>query len=141
MSLEKVDYSNLEINGDNALESKKNVTKPYVMKYVTNGILHSTNVVSKSKKYVSFKEFVDDEFKNDELIHKMQNQYADFLQVPDTISSEIRELARTITAGTEKKSEKVKKIIDYLSKNYKYTLKVSEVPKNTRESKLYCRKF
>lgn len=56
--------------------------------------------------------------------------YEKYLQLPENLSTDIYARVDSITKGCTTDFEKVQKIKEYLSKNYKYSLKVSEVPKD-----------
>lgn len=75
--------------------------------------------------------------------------YKKYLQLPDNISPEIYKLVYDITKDSKNDLEKVKKIKDYLSKNYSYSIKVSDLPEGKEfvdyflftEKKGYCTYF
>lgn len=80
---------------------------------------------------------------------RIKDNYYMYLQVPGNISPKIYSLAEKITRNCSSSSEKVLKIQDYLSKNYKYSLDVSNVPAGKEfldyflftEKKGYCTYF
>lgn len=75
--------------------------------------------------------------------------YKKYLQLPDNISSAIYKLVYDITKDSKNDLEKVKKIKDYLSSNYTYSIKVSDLPEGKEfvdyflftEKKGYCTYF
>ena len=84
-----------------------------------------------------------------EVSEQARSQYKEFLQLPDNISNRTIELVNTITKDKHGSYDKARAIFDYLSLNYKYTLDVSEVPKEQEfldyflftEKKGYCTYF
>jgi len=77
------------------------------------------------------------------------NKYEKYLQLPENISPDIYELVNKITRDCRTPSDKVISIVNYLSKNYKYSLDVSKVPEGKEfieyflfdERKGYCTYF
>lgn len=80
---------------------------------------------------------------------KVKDRYSKYLQLPDNISPRTYELVEAITKDCKSDGEKVKRISDYLSRNYTYTLDVSELPNKKEfvdyflftEKKGYCTYF
>ncbi|ERI95624.1 transglutaminase-like protein [Clostridiales bacterium oral taxon 876 str. F0540] len=78
-----------------------------------------------------------------------KRQYKKYLEVPENILPEVYELVEDITKNCSSNSEKIESIRNYLSKNYKYSLDVSDVPENREfvdyflftEKKGYCTYF
>ncbi|HEY8362132.1 MAG TPA: transglutaminase domain-containing protein [Tissierellaceae bacterium] len=72
-----------------------------------------------------------------------------YLQVPDNISKQIKDLVKAIVEGKKTDYEKAVAIESYLRENYKYTYDVEEVPDNVEfihhflfnEKKGYCTYF
>lgn len=56
--------------------------------------------------------------------------YSRYLQMPSTIPSRVKQLARDITAGKRSNYDKIKAIESYLSQNYSYTLSPAPTPKD-----------
>lgn len=77
------------------------------------------------------------------------DNYKDYLQLPDNISSRVYDLVFSLTKDKKTNSQKVQAIRDYLQKNYPYTLKVSPIPDGQEfldfflftEKKGYCTYF
>lgn len=75
--------------------------------------------------------------------------YKKYLQLPDNISPAIYKLVYDITKDSKNDLDKVKKIKDYLSSNYTYSIKVSNLPEGKEfvdyflftEKKGYCTYF
>ncbi len=68
-----------------------------------------------------------------ELTHEMESPdtfYERYTQVPDTVTSRVRELAKDITSGKSNNYDKAKAIETYLSKNYPYTLAPGTPPRS-----------
>lgn len=78
-----------------------------------------------------------------------EDNYKDYLQYPESISMEIKALVYDITKDCKTNFQKVQAIKKYLSSNYKYSLEVSEIPKDREfvdyflnvEKKGYCTYF
>jgi len=78
-----------------------------------------------------------------------QQKYPEYLQVPDNVNDQYSELVLNIVKDCTTNYEKVQKIKEYLSKNYKYSLDVGEVPEGRDfidyflnvEKKGYCTYF
>lgn len=87
--------------------------------------------------------------KNNVSQYYYEQNYGNYLQVPDNISYRVRLLVNDITKDYKSSYEKVQAIKSYLSKNYKYTLEVPEVPEGKEfldyflftEKKGYCTYF
>jgi hypothetical protein len=79
----------------------------------------------------------------------MKEKYTKYLQVPDNISIKVHELVESITKEAKTNGEKVKKIQEYLTKNYRYSLVVGDIPEGKEfiehflftEQKGYCTYF
>lgn len=76
-------------------------------------------------------------------------KYGDYLQMPNSVPERVYELTYDIVAGSRSSEEKVERIINYLNKNYQYTLEVFDVPEGRDfvdyflfdEKKGYCTYF
>lgn len=76
-------------------------------------------------------------------------QYQKYLEVPENISPEVYKLVKSITNNCKDNKEKIESIQSYLTKNYKYSLDVSDVPEDREfvdyflftEKKGYCTYF
>jgi transglutaminase-like putative cysteine protease len=119
-----VDAGNLSVFYDDIPTFLSNdfVTKSYTVNFYND----------KSDINVIFK---DDYLKSigteNELIPQFYSQNKNkYLQIPLNLNPNIYPLAYLITKDCKTDFERVEKIKEYLSKNYKYSLKVSEVPKN-----------
>lgn len=76
-------------------------------------------------------DFIDNgESGNERIKQYYSNSYKGYLQLPDNISPSIYMLVENITKDCKTNFEKVEKIKKYLNANYKYSLKVSEIPKD-----------
>ena len=67
---------------------------------------------------------------NERINQYYSRSYKGYLQLPSNLSPDIYNLVENITKDCNTNFQKVEKIKEYLSSNYKYSLKVSEVPKN-----------
>jgi hypothetical protein len=78
-----------------------------------------------------------------------KDKYRKYLQIPDNVSLEIYNLVHDITKDCKTPTDKITAIESYLSKNYKYSLEVVEVPEGEEfishflfgEKKGYCTYF
>lgn len=76
-------------------------------------------------------------------------KYRDYLQMPNSVPRRVYELTYNIVNGSKSSEEKVERIMDYLNKNYQYTLEVFDVPEGKDfvdyflfdEKKGYCTYF
>lgn len=59
---------------------------------------------------------------------RFAKKYDDYLQIPTNISERTYDLVESIIGDSETSYEKVRKIKEYLSKNYPYSTEVTEVP-------------
>jgi hypothetical protein len=145
---------NLDIEGndiyydkDLTYEAKKNITDRYNVIYTP--YKESYGVISNS---VNGKEYrdLDNEYayclqRNPDIMSK----YGDYLQLPDNIPKRVYELVDKITSGCRTNGEKVESIYIYLRNTYKYSLNVSDIPKDQEfvdyflftEKKGYCTYF
>lgn len=81
--------------------------------------------------------------------YDVEEKYKAYLQVPDNVPTEVSDLVQQITTGSVSSAEKAIKIKNYLKQNYKYSLDVSDVPKDKEfvsyflfdEKKGYCTYF
>ncbi|MFN3870227.1 MAG: transglutaminaseTgpA domain-containing protein [Aquificaceae bacterium] len=65
---------------------------------------------------------------------------SDYLQVPETIGPAIRSLAQNLSKGTTRDEEKLKKVVEYFSKGYQYTLKLEKYEGDPLEYFLFVAK-
>lgn len=81
--------------------------------------------------------------------YKVQEKYKDYLQVPSIVPLTVYNTVYDLVKGAKNDAEKVSRIQAYLKNNFKYTLDVSEVPKDQefisyflfKEKKGYCTYF
>ena len=138
----EVDKGNVYFDSTPTFMSNDYVEKSYSVKF--RNINPNSDVISN-----------DEYFKQIGLGMAIPSQYYHdnfkaYLQYPeDKISTEIIELVYNITKDCRTNFEKVQKINEYLSKNYKYSLDVSDIPKGREfvdyflnvEKKGYCTYF
>ncbi len=88
---------------------------------------------------------------NQQIITRGRNKYtgafySKYTQIPDSVTDRTKELVYKIVDGAQNDLEKVERIKNYLSKNYSYSLEVSNVPTDAdfvdyflfNEKKGYC---
>lgn len=88
---------------------------------------------------------------NQQIVTRGRNRYtgafySKYTQVPDSVTDRTKELVYKIVEGAQNDLEKVERIKNYLSKNYSYSLEVSDVPADAdfvdyflfNEKKGYC---
>ena len=132
---------------DNSLLSEHFISEPYELEFYSGS---SSFEITNNRVNNEVKKVMDglyDEYKVK--AGPTINGYKDYLQVPDNVSNNLRELVKNITKDSNSESDKVSKIREYLSANYKYSLKVSDVPQGSEfidyflntEKKGYCTYF
>lgn len=88
---------------------------------------------------------------NQQIVTRGRNKYtgafySKYTQIPDSVTDRTKELVYKIVDGAQNDLEKVERIKNYLSKNYSYSLEVSDVPVDAdfvdyflfNEKKGYC---
>lgn len=129
--------------GNLTIKNSVSVKKSYTVDYYES----SSGIEEFSKGYdsgysISYED-TDKEYSN------IKDCYYMYLEVPDNISPQIYSLVKSITRDCRSSSEKVIRIQDYLSENYKYSLDVSDIPRGKEfldyflftEKKGYCTYF
>ncbi len=79
----------------------------------------------------------------------VKTKYNEYLQMPNSVSERVYKLTYDIIKGSKSSEEKVERIINYLNKNYQYSLEVFDVPEEKDfvdyflfdEKKGYCTYF
>ncbi|MBC8062487.1 MAG: hypothetical protein H7Y18_17725 [Clostridiaceae bacterium] len=123
--------SNVMYNNSNIfmVGNKSNVTIPYTVKFALNE---------------------DEKLDNDVAYGKdISEKYKKYLQVPNNITPKTYNLVNALLKDCKTNEEKIDKINKYLIENYKYSLQVSNVPKDNEfldyflftEKKGYCTYF
>lgn len=92
---------------------------------------------------------IDIDYSGLEKDENLKGKYTKYLQVPDNISPKVYKLVESITKDAKTNGEKVKRIQEYLTKNYQYSLVVSDIPEGKEfvehflftEQKGYCTYF
>lgn len=113
-----------------------------------NGVENFINSKNRSIE-IDYDVSADDRSTIEDYENKVKKPYAPYLALPNNISKEIYNLVATITKDSFSTKEKVQKIYDFLNSNYKYSLDVSEIPKDEeflhyflfKEKKGYCTYF
>ncbi|SHJ85257.1 Transglutaminase-like superfamily protein [Clostridium cavendishii DSM 21758] len=116
----------------NIFYSKIPIKRPYTVKYL------DCNFIKENMKNIKFSKESD----NSSYSLEMEEN----LYIPDTVTPATKKLAYEIVEGCNTNYEKAQKIKDYLTKNYKYTTSVNEVPEGRdfvdyflfEEKKGYC---
>ncbi|GAA0123372.1 hypothetical protein UT300018_26900 [Clostridium faecium] len=173
----KGDYDEIYYNKVPTFLSRSDVTKPYdaiyyiykeyygmsnygdVVETLENMINNKENIrYAHEFNYYNFsiRNFGEERYFFDE-ISKLNNSemktamedYKEYMRVSNTIPSEVYDLTAEIVGDNDTVIEKASSIRNYLSENYPYTLKVSNVPMNEdfvsyflfKEKKGYCTYF
>lgn len=124
------------------LEGKK-IKPAKFMRYNLESIDKSTND--------EYFDFMNNEELSTEKIERIRfdEKYDDYLQIPQNISDRTYNLVENIIGDSETSYDKVKKIKEYLSKNYPYSTEVTDIPEEREfldyflfeERKGYCTYF
>lgn len=136
----KKGYAGYNSDGDYILLGKDTITDPYRVIYYQSslGFDKFSNIYNNN---------INIPYSAGDMA--ITEKYNKYLQLPDNISKEIYDLAKSITKDSKSTTETIYNIQTYLSKNYKYSLNVSEVPDNKEfvdyflfsERKGYCTYF
>jgi len=170
----KGDYNDIYYNKIPTFLSRADVTKPYdAVYYIYNGpygdvvetvesminnkgdirYAHEFNYYNFSIRDFETNERIDIVDEISKLSYEMQramyDDYTKYMQIPSSVPSEVYDLTRQIVGENDTVIEKARSIRNYLSENYPYTLKVSNVPMNSdfvnyflfEEKKGYCTYF
>ncbi|MEW9094385.1 MAG: transglutaminase-like domain-containing protein [Clostridiaceae bacterium] len=81
--------------------------------------------------------------------YNLTDNYKKYLQLPDNIPIKVYHLVEDITKDSPTMNDKIKNIYDFLNKNFKYSLNVSDIPEGKEfvsyflfeEKKGYCTYF
>ncbi|MBU5486053.1 hypothetical protein KQI86_17160 [Clostridium sp. MSJ-11] len=81
--------------------------------------------------------------------YNLTDDYKKYLQLPDNIPRRVYNLVEDITKNSSTVNDKIKDIYDFLNKNFKYSLNVSDIPEGKEfvsyflfeEKKGYCTYF
>lgn len=122
------------------LLGKSTISEPYTIRYYRS----STGIES----FTAAKDtgnLIDYEISS----QSIESAYKAFLQIPEGVSPRTRKLVQQLVSGCSTPDERVERIMDYLKKNYPYSLQVSMVPEDTdfvdyflfSEQKGYCTYF
>lgn len=138
-----IDGTDIYYDKNLSFQASKDITESYKVTYAHYN--DDLGVISNSTYGKEYNE-MDMEY---DYMPNILSKYGEYLQVPDNISKRVYDLVAEITRGCNTKGEKVKKIYEYLKNNYKYSLDVSDVPKNQEfvdyflftEKKGYCTYF
>lgn len=111
----------------------------YTIKYYDNSELGNIRYVTDSKDIEEIKYYRD----------KVADKYNNYLQIPESITPRLYDLVSEITKNCKTTEDKIDSIMNYLSRNYPYSLEVSEVPADEdfvdhflfAEKKGYCTYF
>lgn len=168
----KGDYNEIYYNKIPTFLSRSDVTKPYdAVYYIYNGpygdVVETVESMINNKgdityahefNYYNFSIRDFDEqlyFFNEisklsyEMKTTMEEDYKEYMQVPSSVPLEVYDLTNQIVGENDTVIEKARSIRNYLSENYPYTLKVSNVPMDSdfvnyflfEEKKGYCTYF
>ncbi|WP_461613746.1 transglutaminase-like domain-containing protein [Clostridium sp. Marseille-QA1073] len=170
----KGDYDEIYCDEIPTFLSKTNVNKPYNVIYyiykesygdVTENIenmingkgyigdAHEFNYYNLPTRNFTMddKYYTNDRYSNlDYIIEEiMEKDYLKYMQIPRSVPSQVYDLTHEIIGQDNTVIEKARSIRNYLSENYPYTLKVSNVPMNSdfvnhflfEEKKGYCTYF
>lgn len=137
---------NLYMNKEGDFLSSDILNAPYSIGFYDDRGVYS-NLFHEAKSSRAL-ENMDFEYKRSYLEGEMEN-YKDYLKLPENIPRRVYDLTSKITAKDKNISERLVSIYNYLNKNYKYSLQVSEIPKDREfvdyflfeEKKGYCTYF
>ncbi|WP_315120988.1 transglutaminase-like domain-containing protein [uncultured Clostridium sp.] len=155
-SFKKVNFKNSVSIPDNLNESQKVYITIYPTKINTSTLFAPINTISvnnkKSDVYVNkdkiflsskiikneYKVEFYDSFNNNSVLNinelptikynNLSEDYKEYLQLPDNIPRRVYDLVEDITKDSSTVNGKIKNIYDFLHKNFKYSLNVSDVP-------------
>ncbi|WP_125153422.1 transglutaminase-like domain-containing protein [Clostridium rectalis] len=137
-------------NDENNLISSNVVNKSYTVGFYDDSRKYSVISTSVECKKEFMSDLISYEYKKFKGIYpEKKNQYVKYLQIPENISDRVYKLVEDITEDASNPGEKVIKIYEYLNKNYKYSLNVSNIPEGKEfidyflfeERKGYCTYF
>lgn len=111
----------------------------YAIKYYDNSTFGNISYVTDFENFLDIKQYQDN----------IVDKYNNYLQIPESITPRIYDLVSEITENCTTTEDKIDSIMNYLSRNYPYSLKVSEVPEAEdfvdyflfTEKKGYCTYF
>lgn len=126
------------------LLNDKPVNEPYTITYfLSSTAIEHFDKSDKEKKIIEY-QIGSGDYHNTVLPY-----YKKYLQIPQSITPRTYELVKSLTANCRTADDMVRNIMNYLSKTYPYSLKVSQVPPETdfvdyflfTERKGYCTYF
>lgn len=141
-----INNKTLYINKEGDLLSSKVISTPYTIRFYDDSQKYSKITPDIKKSIVM--DAIDFEYKKSYLEGEMED-YKRYLELPKNIPSRVYDLTKQITSKDNNASESLMSIYNYLNKNYKYSLEVSNIPKNKEfvdhflfeEKKGYCTYF
>lgn len=141
-----IDNKTLYINKEGDLLSSKVISTPYTIRFYDDNGKYS-KIVPKLKDS-KVMDAIDFEYRKSYLEGEMRN-YEKYLELPENIPKRVYDLTKRITAKDNNTSERLISIYNYLNKNYKYSLEVSDIPQDKEfvdyflfeEKKGYCTYF
>ncbi|WP_204598712.1 transglutaminase-like domain-containing protein [Clostridium pascui] len=141
-----IDNKTLYINKEGDLMSSKVISTPYTIRFYDDSQKYSK--ITPDTKNSIVMDAIDFEYKKSYLEGEMEN-YKRYLELPENIPSRVYDLTKQITSKNNNASESLMSIYNYLNKNYKYSLEVSNIPENKEfvdyflfeEKKGYCTYF
>lgn len=136
----------LYINKEGDLLSSKVISTPYTIRFYDDNEKYSKIVPGAKNSKVM--DAIDFEYKRSYMEGEMEN-YKKYLELPKNIPKRVYDLTKQITSKDKNASESLISIYNYLNKNYKYSLEVSDIPQNREfvdyflfeEKKGYCTYF
>lgn len=136
----------LYINKEGDLMSSKVISTPYTIRFYDDNQKYSK--ITPNIKNSIVMDAIDFEYKKSYLEGEMEN-YKRYLELPENIPRRVYDLTKQITSKDNNASESLMTIYNYLNKNYKYSLEVSNIPQDKEfvdhflfeEKKGYCTYF
>ncbi|MBE6066411.1 MAG: transglutaminase domain-containing protein [Clostridium lundense] len=141
-----INNKTLYMNKEGDLLSSKVISTPYTIRFYDDSEKYSK--ITPDTKNSIVMDAIDFEYKKSYLEGEMEN-YKTYLELPKNIPSRVYDLTKQITSKDNNASESLMSIYNYLNKNYKYSLEVSNIPENKEfvdyflfeEKKGYCTYF
>ncbi|WP_186428794.1 transglutaminase-like domain-containing protein [Clostridium sp. BSD9I1] len=141
-----INNKTLYINKEGDLLSSKVISTPYTIRFYDDSQKYSK--ITPDTKNSIVMDAIDFEYKKSYLEGEMEN-YKRYLELPKNIPGRVYDLTKQITSKDNNDSESLISIYNYLNKNYKYSLEVSNIPQNKEfvdyflfeEKKGYCTYF
>lgn len=141
-----IDNRTLYINQEGDLLSSKVMSTPYTIRFYDDDAKYSK--ITSRLEDSQVMDAIDFEYKKSYLEGEMEN-YQKYLQLPENIPKRVYDLTKQITSKSNSTSQSLISIYNYLNKNYKYSLEVSNIPENKEfvdyflfeEKKGYCTYF